>query len=121
LGLRALSDYSAALIDEWHDPSEDDVWIWNRQKSSYASFIFPTSSRISPKQSKVMVKKHSSFQNRLSLKSMVRYLPKAFVNFIWLSVGISDAKTHLEFKIDKTIQHKLLITVAPDGYLKQIC
>jgi hypothetical protein len=27
LGLRALSDYSAALIDEWHDPSEDDVWI----------------------------------------------------------------------------------------------
>lgn len=29
-------------------------------------------------------------------------------------------KTHPEFKIDKTIQHKLLITVAPDGYLKRI-
>ena len=27
-------------------------------------------------------------------------------------------KTHPEFEIDKTIQHKLLITVAPDGYLK---
>ena len=29
-------------------------------------------------------------------------------------------KTHPEFKIDKSIQHKLLITVAPDGYLKRI-
>ncbi len=28
-------------------------------------------------------------------------------------------KTHPEFEIDKTIQHKLLITVAPDGYLKR--
>jgi cephalosporin hydroxylase len=28
-------------------------------------------------------------------------------------------KTHSEFEIDKTIQHKLLITVAPDGYLKR--
>ncbi|ALJ66680.1 MULTISPECIES: hypothetical protein [unclassified Synechocystis] len=27
LELRALSDHSATLIDEWHDPSEDDVWI----------------------------------------------------------------------------------------------
>jgi cephalosporin hydroxylase len=26
-------------------------------------------------------------------------------------------KTHPEFDVDKTIQHKLLITVAPDGYL----
>jgi len=30
-------------------------------------------------------------------------------------------KTHSEFAIDKNIQHKLLITVAPDGYLKRIC
>lgn len=30
-------------------------------------------------------------------------------------------KTHPEFEIDKSIQHKLLITVAPDGYLKRIC
>jgi cephalosporin hydroxylase len=30
-------------------------------------------------------------------------------------------KTHSEFEIDKSIQHKLLITVAPDGYLKRIC
>jgi cephalosporin hydroxylase len=29
-------------------------------------------------------------------------------------------KTHDEFEIDKTIQNKLLITVAPDGYLKRI-
>jgi cephalosporin hydroxylase len=28
--------------------------------------------------------------------------------------------THPEFEIDKSIQHKLLITVAPDGYLKRI-
>ena len=29
-------------------------------------------------------------------------------------------ETHPEFEIDKSIQHKLLITVAPDGYLKRI-
>ena len=29
-------------------------------------------------------------------------------------------KTHPEFEIDKTIQNKLLITVAPDGYLRRI-
>jgi cephalosporin hydroxylase len=29
-------------------------------------------------------------------------------------------KTHPEFEIDKRIQHKLLITVAPDGYLKRV-
>jgi cephalosporin hydroxylase len=29
-------------------------------------------------------------------------------------------KTHPEFEIDKQIQDKLLITVAPDGYLKRI-
>ena len=29
-------------------------------------------------------------------------------------------KTHREFEIDKTIEHKLLITVAPDGYLKRV-
>ena len=29
-------------------------------------------------------------------------------------------KTHPEFEIDKTIQHKLLITLAPDGYLKRV-
>jgi cephalosporin hydroxylase len=29
-------------------------------------------------------------------------------------------KTHSEFEIDKSIQHKLLITVAPDGYLKRM-
>jgi cephalosporin hydroxylase len=29
-------------------------------------------------------------------------------------------KTHPEFVIDKQIQNKLLITVAPDGYLKKI-
>jgi cephalosporin hydroxylase len=28
-------------------------------------------------------------------------------------------KCHPEFEIDKSIQHKLLITVAPDGYLKR--
>ncbi len=29
-------------------------------------------------------------------------------------------KTHTEFEIDKSIQHKLLITVAPDGYLNRV-
>lgn len=29
-------------------------------------------------------------------------------------------KTHSEFEIDKNIQNKLLITVAPDGYLKRV-
>lgn len=29
-------------------------------------------------------------------------------------------KKHAEFEIDKSIQHKLLITVAPDGYLKRV-
>jgi cephalosporin hydroxylase len=30
-------------------------------------------------------------------------------------------KTHAEFEIDKQIDHKLLISVAPDGYLKRVC
>jgi cephalosporin hydroxylase len=29
-------------------------------------------------------------------------------------------KTHPEFEIDQNIQHKLLITVAPDGYLRRV-
>ena len=29
-------------------------------------------------------------------------------------------KTHTEFEIDKSIQHKLAITVAPDGYLSRV-
>jgi cephalosporin hydroxylase len=29
-------------------------------------------------------------------------------------------KTHPEFQIDKSIQDKLLITVAPDGYLRRL-
>lgn len=29
-------------------------------------------------------------------------------------------KSHPEFEIDKAIQHKLVITVAPDGYLKRV-
>lgn len=29
-------------------------------------------------------------------------------------------KTHSEFEIDKSIQYKLLITVAPDGYLRRV-
>jgi cephalosporin hydroxylase len=29
-------------------------------------------------------------------------------------------KRHGEFEIDKSIQHKLLVTVAPDGYLKRV-
>jgi cephalosporin hydroxylase len=29
-------------------------------------------------------------------------------------------KRHSEFEIDKSIQHRLLITVAPDGYLKRV-
>ena len=30
-------------------------------------------------------------------------------------------KTHNEFEIDQSIHNKLLITVAPDGYLKRVC
>lgn len=30
-------------------------------------------------------------------------------------------KTHPDFEIDKQMDHKLLISVAPDGYLKRIC
>ncbi|NOT13875.1 MAG: cephalosporin hydroxylase [Methylococcaceae bacterium] len=30
-------------------------------------------------------------------------------------------KNHPELEIDKSIQNKLLITVAPDGYLKRVC
>jgi cephalosporin hydroxylase len=29
-------------------------------------------------------------------------------------------RRHPEFEIDKSMQHKLLITVAPDGYLKRL-
>jgi cephalosporin hydroxylase len=29
-------------------------------------------------------------------------------------------KTHTEFEIDKSLDHKLLISVAPDGYLKRV-
>ncbi len=29
-------------------------------------------------------------------------------------------KNHPEFEVDKSIEHKLLITVAPDGYLKRV-
>jgi cephalosporin hydroxylase len=29
-------------------------------------------------------------------------------------------KTHPEFEIDKSIDHKLLISAAPDGYLKRV-
>ena len=29
-------------------------------------------------------------------------------------------KNHPEFVIDKSIEHKLLITVAPDGYWKRV-
>jgi cephalosporin hydroxylase len=29
-------------------------------------------------------------------------------------------KTHPEFEIDKSIDHKLLISVAPDGYLTRV-
>ena len=29
-------------------------------------------------------------------------------------------KTHPEFETDKSIDHKLLISVAPDGYLKRL-
>ncbi|MGA9992363.1 MAG: CmcI family methyltransferase, partial [Thiobacillaceae bacterium] len=29
-------------------------------------------------------------------------------------------KTHPEFEINRSIQDKLLITVAPDGYLKRV-
>jgi cephalosporin hydroxylase len=36
------------------------------------------------------------------------------------SAVLEYLKTHHEFEIDKSIQHKLLITVGPDGYLKRV-
>jgi hypothetical protein len=37
-------------------------------------------------------------------------------------IAWSDVKilAHTEFEIDKTIPHKLMLTVAPDGYLRRI-
>jgi cephalosporin hydroxylase len=29
-------------------------------------------------------------------------------------------KSHAEFEIDKSVENKLLLTVAPDGYLKRV-
>lgn len=59
--------------------------------------------------------------------TVVEKLPKDFDwNGRW---GVGDnphtavhefLKDHPEFEIDKDIQHKLLITVAPDGYLKRV-
>ena len=33
---------------------------------------------------------------------------------------LKTLKTHPEFEIEKSIQHKLPITVAPDGYLRRV-
>ena len=59
--------------------------------------------------------------------SVVEDLPDAMFNDRPWGVGNNPKtavwkylKTHPEFEIDKTIQNKLLITVAPDGYLKRM-
>ena len=59
--------------------------------------------------------------------TIIEDMPKeSFPNRPW---GIGDnpktavwefLKTHNEFEIDKNIENKLLITVAPDGYLKRV-
>jgi cephalosporin hydroxylase len=59
--------------------------------------------------------------------TIIEYLPEnAFRNRPWAR-GNNPAtavreylKTHPEFEIDESIQTKLLITVAPDGYLKRV-
>jgi len=59
--------------------------------------------------------------------TIIEDMPKgAFPNRPWgkgdnpKTAVLEYLKTHPEFKIDKSIQNKLLITVAPDGYLKRI-
>ncbi len=59
--------------------------------------------------------------------TIVEDLPKdTFSNRPWnkgnnpKTAVLEYLKTHSEFKIDKSIQNKILITVAPEGYLKRI-
>lgn len=59
--------------------------------------------------------------------TIVEDLPKdTFPNRPWdkgnnpKTAVLEYLKTHLEFKIDKSIQNKILITVAPEGYLKRV-
>ena len=40
--------------------------------------------------------------------------------FTCVTIEWEYLKTHPEFQIDADIHHKLLITVAPDGYLKRV-
>ena len=59
--------------------------------------------------------------------TIVEDLPKnLFLNREWgpgnnpKTAVLEYLKPHPEFQIDKSIQHKLLLTVAPDGYLKRV-
>ena len=59
--------------------------------------------------------------------TIVEDLPKdTFPNRPWdkgnnpKTAVLEYLKTHSEFKIDKSIQNKILITVAPEGYLKRV-
>jgi cephalosporin hydroxylase len=59
--------------------------------------------------------------------TVVEHLPKGlYHNRPWdvgdnpMTAVFEYLKTHDEFEIDKNIDHKLLISVAPNGYLKKI-
>ena len=61
------------------------------------------------------------------LDKIVEDIPKAmFQDRPWgpgdnLKIAVWEyLKTHSDFEIDKCIDHKLLISVAPDGYLKRV-
>jgi cephalosporin hydroxylase len=58
--------------------------------------------------------------------TLIEDMPKGFYDRTWDKGDNAKTavweylKTHPEFEINKSIQNKLLITVAPDGYLKRI-
>jgi len=58
--------------------------------------------------------------------TLIEDMPKGFYDRAWdkgnnaKTAVYEFLKTHSEFEIDKNIQNKLLITVAPDGYLKRV-
>jgi cephalosporin hydroxylase len=120
-------------------------WIELIQGSSIAPEIVQQVRAIAANYSKVMVCLDSNHTHEHVLEELKAYAPLVTVGsycIVW-DTAIEDVpeslfadrpwgpgnnpktavweylKTHPEFEIDKSIQHKLLITVAPDGFLKR--
>ena len=116
------------------------------QGSSIASDIVSLVSEIAAKYTRVMVCLDSNHINEHVLAELEAYAPLTRVGCycIVFDTIIEDLekdlypdrpwgpgnnpktavweylKSHPKFEIDKSIQHKLLLTVAPDGYLKRV-